>query len=115
MTRDVNGYNGFGRFPSYDIQSTYLAANAAQSITIPSNFQNWIAILSYTPGSNIWVSSTGTAAVAGSSFSSGISALNPSAFQLSAGMTLSFITSDTTNPFVCIELQVVPPFTAAIA
>ncbi len=115
MSRDINGYNGFGRFPTYDIQSTSLAQGVAQSITVPSNFQNWLAIFSYTPGSNIWISTTGTAAAASTSFASGISMLNPSALQLSAGMVISCITADSTTPFVCIELQVITPYTAAIA
>ena len=112
MTRDLSGTNGFGIMPSTDIQATSLAANAAQSITVPSNYKNWIAIISYTPGANIWARfDGGTAAVAGSSFAAVKSVLNPAARALTAGQTISFITADTTNPYVCVEFQIVQPYT----
>lgn len=111
MTRDINSYNAFGILPTYDIQRTSLTANVAQSITVPSNYANWIAIFTYTPGSNIWVDFSGaTATVAGSSFASGTAVLNPSARQVKAGGTISVITADGTSPFVCIELQVIQPY-----
>jgi|ERR1017187_97935 hypothetical protein len=110
MTKDIAGYNGFGIMPSYDIQSSSLAANTAQSITVPSNYSNWIAIFSYTPGSNIWVSFTGTAALPTSSFGAHISVLNPSARAVKAGEVISFITGDSTTPFVSVEFQVIAPY-----
>ena len=110
MTKDISGFNGFGIMPTYDIQSTSLAANTAQSVTVPKNYSNWIAVFSYTPGSNIWVSFGGTAAVAGSTFGAGISVLNPAARAVSAGETISFITSDATAPFVCVEFQIIAPY-----
>ena len=110
MIRDISGYNGFGIIPTYDIQAGVLAANTAQSITVPSNYPHWIAIFSYTPGSNIWVSFTTTAVVPGGAFSSSASSLNPSARAVSAGQVISLITSDADSPEVSVEFQIVAPY-----
>jgi hypothetical protein len=110
MVRDINGYNGFGILPTYDIQGTSLAVSAAQSFTVPSDYPNWIAIFTYTPGSNIWVSFTTTATVATTSVTSLTSVLNPSARQVKGGSTISVITADATLPFVCVEFQIIAPY-----
>ena len=51
VIRDINGsvtgINGFGLQFSDDIQNGLLAATVAQSITVPDNYQKWIAIFSY--------------------------------------------------------------------
>lgn len=107
LTRDINGYNAFGIFPTYDIYSGSLAANVAQSITVPSNNQYWLAIFTFSPGANIWVSFTTTATVPGGTVGTGTSVLNPAGRQVMQGTTISFITSDATSPFVCLELQAV--------
>lgn len=105
MTRDINGYNAFGLTPTYDIYGAYLTANAAQSVTVPSNAQYWLAVFSYSPGANVWVSFTTTAAVPGGVVGALTSVLNPAGRQVLAGTTISFITSDTTTPFFCVEFQ----------
>lgn len=105
LTRDINGYNAFGVFPTFDVFSGSLTANAAQSITVPSNNQYWLAIFTYTPGANIWVNFTTTATVPGGTVGSSSNVLNPAGRQVKAGSTISFITSDGTSPFICIELQ----------
>ena len=107
MTRDINGYNGFGIIPSQDIFGCTLTANAAQSFVVPNNNQYWIAVFSYTPGANIWVDFSGAATVPGSTMGSITSVLNPSGRQVKGGSTISFITADTSTPFVCCELQVI--------
>jgi hypothetical protein len=111
MTRDINGYNGFGVMPSEDIQTGLLAVGVAQSVTVPDNFENWIAIFSYTPGASIWVSFTTTAIAPTGAFSSSASTLNPAARQVKAGQTISFITADSTNPLVSVEFQAILPYT----
>jgi hypothetical protein len=110
MTRDINGFNGFGIMPTYDVQSGVLAATVAQSVTVPNNFENWIAIFSYTPGTSVWVSFTTTAAVPVGAFSASSSVQNPAARQVKGGSTISLITSDSTNPTVSIEFQVILPY-----
>jgi hypothetical protein len=110
MTRDVAGYNGFGVQWPQDGESALLAANTEQHITVPSNYPNWLAVFSYTPGSNIWVDGTTTAVVPTGAFSATTAELNPSARQVTAGQVLSFITSDTGTPQVKVSYFVVAPF-----
>ena len=107
LTKDINGYNAFGIFPSYDVFGCSLTANAAQSFIIPGNFEEWLAVFTYSPGASVWVSFTTTASIPNGTMGSITSVLNPSGRQLKAGMVISVITSDTTSPFVCCELQVV--------
>lgn len=110
MSRDVAGMNGFGVQWPQDGQATTLASGVAQSVTVPKNYPNWLAVFSYTPGSNIFVDGTTTAAVPGGSFSATTAELNPSARQCTAGEVLSFITPDTTSPYVKVSFFVVAPF-----
>lgn len=111
MTRDINGYNGFGVPFALDGQSAILAANVEQHITVPSNYQNWIAIFSFTPGSNVWVDGITTAIVPSGAFSATTAELNPAARFVTAGQTLSFKTSDVTNPQVSVIFYVTTPYT----
>ncbi len=95
MTRDVNGFNGFGVFPSLDIWNTTLAANTEQHFTVPASAAKWIAVFSFDPGLRIFCAYNLTAAVPGASFVSGTAELNPTAWEVKAGDVLSFITPDT--------------------
>ena len=110
LTKDVNGYNGFGIPFSLDGEATSLAANAEQHFKVPSNYPNWIAIFSYTPGANIWVDGINTAVVPGTSFAASTARLNPAGRYVKAGDVISFITSDITVPWVDVEFQVVSPY-----
>lgn len=105
LTRDINGFNAFGVMPTYDVQGCSLTANAAQSFTVPSNQEYWLAIFTYSPGANVWVSFTTTAAVPNGTMGALTSVLNPAGRQVKAGTVISVITSDATSPFVCCELQ----------
>ena len=110
MTRDINGYNGFG-LPFTNVAfSAVLAPNVQQGITIPSNYPNWIAIFSYTPGASVWVADAITALAPTGVFSPTRSQLNPAARLVQAGDTLTFITDDTTSRAVSVLLYVAPPF-----
>ena len=110
MTRDINGYNGFGIPFALDGSSMVLAAGVAQSVTVPNNYPNWIAIFGYTPGSTVWVDGITTAVAPTGAASATTSKLNPSARSVKAGDTLSFITSDATSPMVYVEFLVISPF-----
>lgn len=111
MVRDINGYNGFGITPTYDVYGASLVASTAASITVPVNHPYWIAIFSYSPGTNVWVRFGGTASVpGGSSFSLVTSSLNPSARIVAGGTTISCITTDTDGSEVSVEFQIVPPY-----
>lgn len=98
--RDVQGYNAYAPPFGDDGSQCVLAANTAQSVTVPSNFTNWIAVFSYSPGSNVWVANNVTATVPTGAFSSTTSKLLPASRTVSAGDVISFITSDTDSPQV---------------
>lgn len=110
MTRDINGYNGFGIPFARDGYSMILAAGVAQSVTVPSNYPNWIAIFGYTPGATVWVDGITTAVAPTGAASATTAKLNPAARFVVAGQTISFITSDVTTPMVYVEFLIAPPF-----
>lgn len=110
MTRDIAGYNGFGVPFATDGKSAVLAAGVAQSFVVPSNFAQWIAIFSYTPGASVWVDGVATAVAPIGAFSDTTADLNPAARYVKAGQTISFITSDSSSPMVSVKLYVAPPF-----
>jgi hypothetical protein len=99
--RDVQGYNAYApQFPT-DIFTATLAANTAESITIPSNYAVWIMYVRVQPTGYVWASNSGTAAVpAGGTFASAISELIPGTLEYKrtvyAGNVISFITPNTT-------------------
>lgn len=106
MTRDINGYNGFGLQFSLDKYSATLAQNTDTTLTVPSGgplgsgtsttANRYIAIFTYEPGSIVWVARNATAAVpAGASFASTTSELLPIARYVVSGDVLHFITADT--------------------
>jgi hypothetical protein len=100
LTRDINGYNGFGLLPCEDIKTVTLAAGVAASLVVPDNFDNWIAIFGIEPGVRVWVAITaaGTSAAVpgGGTFGASSSELNPIGRQVKAGDTISCITADMT-------------------
>lgn len=100
LTRDINGYNGFGRRPPTLIWNATLIANTATNFTLPSSYQNWIVLFSVEPGSNVWICINDTAAVpAGNTLVAATSELIPSAYQLVAGDIVSVISPDVTTNF----------------
>lgn len=99
MTRDINGYNGFGLKPADPVDQfgVILASGVAQTLaTVPGNYSEWIAIFSYESGSNPWVAINDTAELPTGTAGSINSELRPTAVQLQAGDTISVITNDTT-------------------
>lgn len=114
LVADINGRSFDGVLPSVDIEGAVMAENIAQFFTVPSEFRNWIAIITASPASNIFVSFTTTAAVYSGAVASVSSVLLPPhgiSRQVVAGQSISVITSDTTTPRVCIEYQAVLPYT----
>lgn len=110
MTRDVAGMNGFGIPFADDGFSMVLAATVAQSVTVPDEYPNWIAIFGYTPGATVWVDGKTTAVAPTGAAAATTAKLNPSARAVSSGDTLSFITSDAAGAMVYVEFLVVQPF-----
>lgn len=99
MSRDINGYNGFGLNISNVIYSTTLAAGVAQSLTIPISSidsPRYLAIFTCEPGGIFTWAQNDVATLPGGSFALTTSEANPIARVVKAGDVLSFITSDTT-------------------
>ncbi|MHB9161398.1 MAG: hypothetical protein ACYC6W_11035 [Nitrosotalea sp.] len=95
--RDVTGAPAYSPPFAIDNFSTTLAANVAQSVTVPSTSSTYIAIFSFVPGAAVWVANNVAATVPGGSFAATKSQLNPASRFVNAGDVLSFITSDTTD------------------
>lgn len=107
--RDVQGFNAYAPAFAIDNYNTTLAANVEQHFTVPNNIstsQKYLAVFSFNPGANVWVANGSTAAVAGSSFSTTLSALNPAVRTVHAGDLLSFITADTAA-FIGVSFYVI--------
>lgn len=104
LTRDINGFNGFGLKFTDTAYSCTLAAATDTTLTVPDHSTlggvafnqeaqpSLIAIFSYDPGESVWVSINTTAAVpAGATFAATASELNPSARQVVGGDVIHFI------------------------
>jgi len=94
LTRDINGYNGFGLDFCEDNQSVTLAANVEQNFTVPGNYATWIAVFSYEPGASVWVANNFTATIPGGTLAATFSELNPTARRVKAGDVISLISPD---------------------
>lgn len=91
LVRDINGYNGFGLSFSVDKYSVNLPATTDTTLTVPSRAERYIAIMSYEPGTTVWVANNATAATpAGATFAATDSELNPVARLVEAGDVLHF-------------------------
>ena len=105
LTRDVNGFNGFGLQFSDTKFSATIATTTDTTLTIGGNavmggiaqpsVNKYIAIFSFEPGSQVWVANNATAGVpAGATLAATDSELNPSARVVNAGDVLHFYTPD---------------------
>lgn len=109
IERDVSGTSngtGFGMPFCEDGQAGLLAQNVAQSITVPSNYPNWLAVITISPTSNVYVNGLGTAAVPGGSFAASTTEIIPSigiGRFVKKGQALSFITPDSGGAHVTVK------------
>lgn len=95
LTRDINGYNGFGRIQSDTKYGVLLAQLADQNIVAHGNASRYLAIFAYEPGTNVFVTTDGTTAAEFTGTLGVItSELNPVALQVEEGDTISMITTD---------------------
>lgn len=97
--RDANSFNAFAPKPSDIKYSVTLALNTATSITVPGTDEVYCVSFRYQPSAAVWVDTTGATASdpAGSTLASTTSELNPSSLTLSAGDTISIISSVATS------------------
>ena len=106
MSRDVNGFNGFGLKPSDTNINVTLTASTDTTFTIPgasaiggSTYQTkalWLAIFSIDPGDTVWVAVNATAsAPAGNTFAATSSFSNPAGLELQEGDVLHCFTTQT--------------------
>lgn len=107
MTRDINGYNGFGLAFSDTNYQVVLQSNSNKTLTVPLSpypeLPNLIAIFSYDPGSRVWVSNNSTATAPSTGpFVSTSSQLLPGARYVKGGDTLNFITD---QPLVVVGVS----------
>lgn len=96
LTRDINGYNGFGLAFSDTNNQVTLAASVEQHFTIPSDAPYYLIIFGIEPGAAIWVANNATATLPSGSIAGTLSQLNPSARFVKGGDVISMITPDTT-------------------
>ena len=115
LTRDINGYNGFGlAFSDTKVSATVAAStdttytiggDAAMGAIAQPSVNKYLAIFSYEPGSQVWVANNAVAAVpVGASFASTASELNPSARVVNAGDVLHFFTPDAGGAVVSVVI-----------
>lgn len=115
LTRDINGYNGFGLQFADNKYNATIAQSTDTTLTIPGDapmgavnnvtINKYIAIFSYEPGAQVWVANNATAAVpVGATFATTTSEQNPSARVVDAGDVLHFITPDSGGANISVIL-----------
>lgn len=106
MTRDINGYNGFGLKPSDTNVSVTLTASTDTTYTVTganaiggNAYQTkalWLAIFSIDPGDSVWVAVNSSASnPGGSTFAATTSFLNPAAIEVQEGDVIHCYTTQT--------------------
>ncbi len=99
MIRDINGYNGFGLIQSDTMYGVLLSTSAVQNMIVSGPEAEYLAIFTYQPASNVFVtiSDTGVNAVIFSgTLNPVVSEINPVARRVKVGGTISLITPDAT-------------------
>jgi hypothetical protein len=107
MTRDINGYNGFGLPFSDTNYQVVLQAASNKTLLVPLSpypeFPHMMVVFSYDPGSRVWVANN-TAATTPSTgaFAATQSQLLPGGRIVKSGDTLNFITD---QPLVVVGVS----------
>lgn len=106
MTRDINGFNGFGINFTDTAYSATLTTSTNTTLTVPSTIglgkqgpatvAQFLAIFTFDPGTSVWVANNATASnPVGASFAITTSELNPAARIVNGGDVLNFFTTGT--------------------
>ncbi len=101
--RDDQGYNAYAPMDASMKYRVTLAANTAQSVTLPSEKGRYIVAFSVQGGARVWVDFSATATLPTGTMAPTTSSLNPAQRMLMGGTTISLITADT-NADVGIEV-----------
>lgn len=90
--RDINGFNAYApSFSNVNFSAT-LAATTQQSLTVPSSSKSWVAVFSWSAGTDPWVAvNTNATSPVGSTFANTNSQLNPSSRTVNAGDIINII------------------------
>jgi len=108
FARDVQGYNTFAAGVSTNKFSATLLAAGNSTITVPSNFTNWVVSFSYTPGADVWVNYNGNAAApVGNTFAATSSELNPGSRSVLSGTTINCYNNGASSADVGIVLYAI--------
>jgi hypothetical protein len=113
MSRDINGFNGFGLVFSDTKYSATIAQSTDTTITIGGTSamggmannggHRYLMVFNFEPGSQVWVANNATAAVpAGATFASTSSEMNPSAREVREGDVIHFFTPDSGGAAVSV-------------
>lgn len=93
----VNGFDGA------------LAANVAQSVTVPGNYKHWIAVIGIQANTTVYIDGITTAAVPSGVFAASTVEIIPViglTREVIAGQTLSFITAEASGAIVTVKFYV---------
>jgi hypothetical protein len=84
--RDVQGLNSYAPSFSTNKYTATLAATTDTTLTVPSDFENWVAYFSVEASKLVWLALNATAAApAGASFAASTSELIPNVSQYQIG------------------------------
>lgn len=115
LTRDISGGAWAESVPfAIDSYNGDLAQNAAQSLTVPSNYPYWEMEVQCTPGIEVWVNGTGTAAAPSGSIAANGSQLIVNGCikrYVKAGQVISFITPNASGASVSIQFLAAQNYT----
>lgn len=94
--RDVQGMNAYAPDTADDKWFALLFNGIDASVVVPDNYENWIAVFSYQPGTAVWVDFSGATAVAptNQTLDPCTVEMNPAARSVKAGDVISMITSN---------------------
>lgn len=96
MQRDAAGKNTFGLIPTDTKFDTILSATFAQTFTVPTDANKFLAIFSVQAGTSVWFALNTTATLPGAAVAATDSEQNPASWVVESGDTISAITNNVT-------------------